>query len=249
MSKRGGLNRRTARTRKFYLFRRHNVDLFGSLLMKSRKRWRLITRCFAEASRQGKATRWALRTDVIQRWNRRPRDNMYSRFFINKRLFYMLYHNLTFHALRAAAKNAKKKKDQAVSVFLSAIECRVDTMLFRSGFFPSVFYIRQFIKHGGVVLNGLPTTFYSKMVRYFDMLVVRREARFNVFKWVFYKIKFFKRFKVNLFLSSVPDHLEVSHKLLGLIFLPRPVIEAHNLYLPGNINPELLMHSYRAGRL
>jgi hypothetical protein len=52
MSKRGGLNKRSARTRKFFLFKRHRVDLFGVLFLKSRKRWRVVNRFFAATRRK-----------------------------------------------------------------------------------------------------------------------------------------------------------------------------------------------------
>jgi hypothetical protein len=173
---------------------------------------------------------------------------MYSRFFLNRRLFYTLYQNLTYHALRSAARKAKKKKRDAVSVFLAAIERRIDTMLYRSGFFLYVFLIRQFIKHKKVVLKGRPLSNYSKIVRFYDILSIRRESRLKVFRWMFYKLRFFKKYRINLFFASPPPHLELSYKLLAITFLPHPKLIKSALYFPGKLDPELMLHSYKAGR-
>lgn len=48
---------------------------------------------------------------------------------------------------------AKKKKSSTGIEFLNFLEMRLDTILLRSGFFPTIFFARQFISHGHILVN------------------------------------------------------------------------------------------------
>lgn len=56
--------------------------------------------------------------------------------------------------LRIAYTNAKKGLGQAHEKLFRSLELRLDAVLFRSGFAPTIFAAKQFVNHGHILVNG-----------------------------------------------------------------------------------------------
>jgi small subunit ribosomal protein S4 len=56
--------------------------------------------------------------------------------------------------LRIAYANAKKGEGQAHEKLFRTLEQRLDSVLFRSGFAPSIFAAKQFVNHGHILIDG-----------------------------------------------------------------------------------------------
>ena len=168
--------------------------------------------------------------------------------FINKKLFYTFYHNMTYYDLRRQAIKAKKRKTFAINYFLLYLETRIDSMLFRSHFFTSVYMIRQFILHGHALVNDKKVSSYSHRVKFFDIVSIKKNKRSFVFSILKSKINMFKQRRLNIFEYTIPKYLEVSYRMLCIMFLPKPMLTFRNVYYPKQLRVEQLMHAYKSSQ-
>lgn len=67
--------------------------------------------------------------------------------------------------LHIAYRNAKKGQGLAHEKLFRSLEQRLDALLFRSGFAPSIFAAKQFVNHGHVMVDGKRLDRSSYMVR------------------------------------------------------------------------------------
>lgn len=244
MSKNLILNKR--HIRRFKLYRFYGIDLFKFIWKKRDNGWALVDRVYDKSkNKYDFAMREVLRVDALEPQQPKRWSSIYMKTFINKKLFYTFYHNMTYYDLRRHAIKAKRKKRFAFSYFLLFLETRIDSMLFRSHFFSSVYMIRQFILHGHILVNNKKVSSYSHRVKFFDIISIKKSKRAHVFNVLKNKIKMFKTRKLTVFEFTVPIYLEVSYRMLCIMFLPRPNLSLQNVYYPKQLNVEQLMHSYK----
>ena len=87
------------------------------------------------------------------------------------------YANLSerqFHRLYVEASRAKGKTSEHL---IGLLERRLDAIVYRAKFVPTVFAARQFVSHGHVTVNGQRVTIPSYRVRLGDVVEVKEKAR------------------------------------------------------------------------
>jgi small subunit ribosomal protein S4 len=87
------------------------------------------------------------------------------------------YANLSerqFHRLYVEASRAKGSTSEHL---IGLLERRLDAIVYRAKFVPTVFAARQFVSHGHVMVNGRRVTIPSYRVRINDVVEVKEKAR------------------------------------------------------------------------
>jgi small subunit ribosomal protein S4 len=87
------------------------------------------------------------------------------------------YANLSerqFHRLYVEASRAKGSTSEHL---IGLLERRLDAIVYRAKFVPTVFAARQFVSHGHVTVNGKRVTVPSYRVRLNDVIEVKEKAR------------------------------------------------------------------------
>src|SRR5690606_23434555 len=87
------------------------------------------------------------------------------------------YANLSerqFHRLYVEASRAKGSTSEHL---IGLLERRLDAVVYRAKFVPTVFAARQFVSHGHVTVNGRRVTIPSYRLRINDVVEVREKAR------------------------------------------------------------------------
>ncbi len=87
------------------------------------------------------------------------------------------YANLSerqFHRLYVEASRAKGSTSEHL---IGLLERRLDAIVYRAKFVPTVFAARQFVSHGHVTVNGRRVTIPSYRVRINDVIEVKEKAR------------------------------------------------------------------------
>jgi len=242
MTKRIILNKR--HIRRLRLYRLYGIDLFKFFWKKISNPWNLVHRIYSNITNPKNYFRGTLRVDMLEKPFRKRLDTMYMKTFINKKLFYTYYHNITYYALRSLAVKAKKKKRFVVCYFLLYLEQRIDTILYRVGWFTSVYMIRQKIMHGNIIVNKRLVTNYSHRICFYDILTVSRKIKPQIYNFIKSRINLFKK-KINIFEVNTPHYLEVSYRTLSVTILPKTYILPKFIYFPAKINVEQMMHVYR----
>ncbi|MDD5598910.1 MAG: 30S ribosomal protein S4 [Victivallaceae bacterium] len=77
--------------------------------------------------------------------------------------------------LRIAYTNAKKGLGQAHEKLFRSLELRLDSLLFRSGFAPTIFAAKQFVNHGHILVNGKKVDRASYQVKEGQVISINAE--------------------------------------------------------------------------
>ena len=87
------------------------------------------------------------------------------------------YGNLNERQFRNCYKEAIRQKGDSGENLIALLERRLDTIVYRSKFVPTVFAARQFINHGHVKVNGKKVNIASYSVKEEDSIEIRDKSK------------------------------------------------------------------------
>jgi small subunit ribosomal protein S4 len=139
------------------------------------------------------------------------------------------YGNITERQFQRVYQEAARRRGDTAEHMVGLLERRLDTVVYRLNFVPTVFAARQFVSHGHVTVNGRRVTIPSYLVREGDVIEVREKSK--TMALVLGTIQQPER--------DVPDYLSVDFKALKgslvrepkLADVPYPVQMAPNLVI------------------
>ena len=139
------------------------------------------------------------------------------------------YGNITEKQFKSIYREAARQRGDTSENLIGLLERRLDAVIYRAKFVPTVFAARQFVSHGHVRVNGRKVTIPSYRCREGDVIEVRDKAK-----------------DMGLVLEAtqsserdVPDYVEVDHNKLvarlvrtpALSDVPYPVVMEPNLVI------------------
>ncbi|MBD3787473.1 MAG: 30S ribosomal protein S4 [Sphingomonadales bacterium] len=137
------------------------------------------------------------------------------------------YGDLTEKQFRRIYAEAERVKGDTGENLVGLLERRLDAVVYRAKFVPTVFAARQFVNHGHVTVNGKRVNIASYRVKEGDVIAVRDRSKQLAI--VLESVQLTER--------DVPDYLEVDHHKMtatfvrtpGLGDVPYPVVMEPNL--------------------
>ena len=87
------------------------------------------------------------------------------------------YGNLNERQFRNCYKEAIRQKGDSGENLIAILERRLDTVVYRSKFVPTVFAARQFINHGHVIVNGKRVNIASYLLKESDVIEIKDKSR------------------------------------------------------------------------
>ena len=87
------------------------------------------------------------------------------------------YGNLNERQFRNCYKEAIRQKGDSGENLIAILERRLDTIVYRSKFVPTVFAARQFINHGHVKVNGKRVNIASCLLKECDVVEVKDKSK------------------------------------------------------------------------
>jgi small subunit ribosomal protein S4 len=142
------------------------------------------------------------------------------------------YGNLTEKQFAGTYKDAAKKRGNTAETLIGLLESRLDAIVYRAKFVPTVFASRQFVNHGHVLVNGKRVNIASYRVKTGDVVSVRERSRNMAL--VLEAIQSSER--------DVPDYLEVDGKGLSAKYIRVP--ELAEVPYPVKMEPNLIVEFY-----
>ncbi len=142
------------------------------------------------------------------------------------------YGNITEKQFRRIYDEADRRKGDTSENLIGLLERRLDAVVYRMKFVPTVFAARQFINHGHVMVNGRRVNIPSYRVNEGDVIEIRERSR-----------------QIGMVLEAVesperdvPDYLEVDHKKMRGTFLRTPQLA--DVPYPVAMEPNLVVEYY-----
>ncbi len=87
------------------------------------------------------------------------------------------YGNITEKQFRRTYDEADRRKGNTAENLIGLLESRLDAVVYRAKFVPTVFSARQFVNHGHVLVNGVKTNIPSFRCKPGDVVQVRERSR------------------------------------------------------------------------
>jgi small subunit ribosomal protein S4 len=115
---------------------------------------------------------------------------------------------------------------------VALLERRLDTVVYRAKFAPTVFAARQLVNHGHVKVNGRRVNIGSFSVKDNDVIEVKEKSREMAL--ILEAIQSAER--------DVPDYINVDHKLLKATFLRSPKLA--DVPYPVQMEPNRVIEYY-----
>ena len=142
------------------------------------------------------------------------------------------YGDLTEKQFKKVYVEAARVKGDTGENLIGLLERRLDAVVYRAKFVPTVFAARQFVNHGHVLVNGKPVNIPSYRVREGDVIEVRQKS-----KQLAIVLE-----AAGLAERDVPDYLEVDHSKMTATFVRTPGLG--DVPYPVKMEPNLVVEYF-----
>ena len=142
------------------------------------------------------------------------------------------YGNLTEKQFAATYQAAARRRGNTAEALIALLESRLDAVVYRAKFVPTVFAARQFVNHGHVLVNNKRVNIASYRVKPGDVVQVRERSRNMAL--VLEALQSGER--------DTPDYVEVDAKTMSAKFIRAP--ELAEVPYPVKMEPNLIVEFY-----
>ena len=142
------------------------------------------------------------------------------------------YGNMTEKQFRRTYDEAARRKGATTENLVGLLESRLDAIVYRSKFVPTVFAARQFVNHGHVKVNGTKVNIPSYRVKPGDVIEVRDRSRSMAL--VLEALESPER--------DIPDYIDLDPKAMKATFVRIP--EFSEVPYPVQMEPNLVVEFY-----
>ncbi len=163
---------------------------------------------------------------------RRPKPTDYGIQLMAKQKLKGYYANIGERKFRRYYQEAVRLKGDTGENLVGLLERRLDAVIYRAKFVPTIFAARQFVSHGHITVNGKSVTIGSYSVKPGDVIEVKEKSR-----------------QLALYITAtelperdVPEFIEVDHKAGKATFLRQPKLE--DVPYPVQMEPHLVVEFY-----
>ncbi len=142
------------------------------------------------------------------------------------------YGDVTEKQFRRIYAEAERVKGDTGENLIGLLERRLDAVVYRAKFVPTVFAARQFVNHGHVKVNGTRVNIASYRVKEGDVIEVRDKS-----KQIAMVLE-----AAGLAERDVPDYLDVDHSKMTATFVRTPSLG--DVPYPVMMEPNLVVEYY-----
>jgi small subunit ribosomal protein S4 len=142
------------------------------------------------------------------------------------------YGNISEKSFHGIYKEAQRLRGDTSALLIGLLERRLDAVVYRAKFVPTVFAARQFINHGHVLVNGKKVNIGSMRLKDGDVVEVREKSK-----------------QLALVLEATqsaerdtPDYIDVDHDKLKATFVRMPT--PADVPYPVQMEPNLVVEFY-----
>ena len=142
------------------------------------------------------------------------------------------YGDISEKQFRKTYEEANRRRGDTSENLIGLLESRLDAIVYRAKFVPTIFAARQFINHGHISVNGRRVNIASYQVRDGDVIEVKQKSR---------------ELAVVLEATAsperdVPDYIEADYKLMKASFVRTPALA--DVPFPVKMEPAQVVEYY-----
>ena len=167
-----------------------------------------------------------------QHGQRRKKPSDYGLQLMAKQKLKGYYGNISEKQFRKYYHEAQRRRGDTSENLIGILERRLDAVIYRMKFVPTVFSARQFINHGHIKVNGTRVNIPSFMVKEGDVIEIREKSR--QIPMVLLATESTER--------DVPEYIEVNHQRMTGSFIRQPKLE--DVPYPVQMEPNLVLEFY-----
>ena len=142
------------------------------------------------------------------------------------------YGDLTEKQFRRIFAEAERLKGDTGEKLVGLLESRLDALIYRAKFVPTIFAARQFINHGHILVNGRKVNIASYRVNEGDMIEIREKSK--QIPLVLEAIALVER--------DVPEYVTADHSKMSAQFVRIPSVS--DVPYPVIMEPNLVVEFY-----
>jgi len=142
------------------------------------------------------------------------------------------YGDLTEKQFRRIYVEAVRRKGDTGANLIGLLEQRLDAVVYRAKFVPTIFAARQFVNHGHVEVNGKRVNIASYRVKEGDVVSVRGKSKDMAM--VLEAVQLAER--------DVPDYIEADHSKMTATFVRTPALS--DVPYPVVMEPHLVIEFF-----
>jgi small subunit ribosomal protein S4 len=142
------------------------------------------------------------------------------------------YGNISEKQFRNIYKKAIQSKGDTSEIMINLLERRLDAVVYRMKFAPTVFAARQLVNHGHVLVNGKRVDIPSYKVKDADEIAIAGRMKENVNVIA----------ATELQERGIPEYMDADHKTMKGTFIRGPKIS--DVPYPVHMSPNLVVEFY-----
>ena len=142
------------------------------------------------------------------------------------------YGSISEKQFRAIYDEAVRRRGDTSENLIGLLESRLDALVYRAKFVPTVFAARQFVSHGHVKVNGVRVNIPSYRCKPGDLIEIREKSK-NLLSVLE---------AIGLAERDVPDYLDVDHTKMTAGFVRMPALG--DVPYAANMEPNLVIEFY-----
>ncbi len=142
------------------------------------------------------------------------------------------YGDLTEKQFRRIYAEAERRRGDTGELLVGLLEQRLDAVVYRAKFVPTIFAARQFVNHGHVNVNGRRVNVPSYRVKEGDVIEVREKGKQMAL--VLEAVQSAER--------DVPDYIDADHTKMTATFVRTPTLG--DIPYPVMMEPNLVVEFY-----
>lgn len=167
-----------------------------------------------------------------QHGQRRSKPSDYGLQLTAKQKLKGYYGNITERQFRRLYAEAVRKRGDTSENLIGLLESRLDAVVYRMKFVPTVFAARQFVNHGHILVNGKRVNIPSYLVKPGDVIEIKQKSRELAI--VLEAVQLAER--------DVPEYLEVDQKIMKGTYVRVPTLL--EVPYPVQMEPNLVVEFY-----
>lgn len=163
---------------------------------------------------------------------RRRKPSVYGVQLSAKQRLKGYYGNITERQFRNIYREAVRRRGDSSEYLIGLLEMRIDAIVYRMKFAPTVFSARQLVNHGHVLVNGKRVTISSQRLKAGDSVEVKEKSK--QLALILGAVQSSER--------DVPDYVEVDHDKMKGTFVRIPKLA--DVPYPVKMEPNLVVEFY-----